>query len=136
MRLRVSNVGVAKLLIDLKSFVYRHADGVGRNHLAEALHIGHRHSESTAGVAQHSPRLQGSKGDDLGNSRLRGVVLMRAILFGDVLDDLGPASILEIHVYIRHLNALRVKEALKGETVFHGVYVGDPDEIRDEAAGS
>src|SRR5581483_6323015 len=77
---------------------------------------------------------QRSERDDLGDARLFGIVLVRAVLFGDILDDLGAARVLEVHIHVGHLDALRVQEPLEGETVLDRVNVGDVHEVGDEAA--
>ena len=56
-----------------------------------------------------------------------------SVLGDDVVYDLLAAVVLEVHVYIRHLLALQVQEALEDEAIGHGVDVGDSQTVQHEA---
>ena len=84
------------------------------------------HAQSPAGVAQRGLGAQGPEGDDLGHP-------VRAVALDDVIDDLVPAVVLEVHVDVRHLLALDVEEALEDETISQRIDVGYSKGIEHQA---
>ncbi len=76
------------------------------------------HGQSAANVSDGCPGAHGAKGDDLGH-------VVSSVLLHNVADDLIPSVVLEVHVYVRHLFAFQVQEALKDQVVFQRVYVRD-----------
>ena len=65
-----------------------------------------RDVQGAAYIADGAARSHRAEGDNLRH-------MVRAVFFGDVLDDLGAAHITEINIDIGHGDALRVKEALE-----------------------
>ena len=60
---------------------------------------------------------------------------MAAKAVGDVADHFLAAVVGEVHVDVRHAQALGIEEALEQQVVAQRVYVGDAEHVRDEAAG-
>src|SRR5699024_870298 len=81
-----------------------------------------------AHVPDGSPGGHGAEGDDLGHPVV-------AVLPADVVHDLVPAGVAEVHVNIRHAHPLGVQEPLEVQAVLHGVDVGDVEAVGDHAAG-
>ena len=79
-------------------------------------------------VADDRARFHGAERNDLGD-------VLAAVLVRDVLDDFAAPSLAEIDVDIRQRHPLRIQEALENQVVLDGVDVGDPQAVRDEAAG-
>ena len=95
--------------------------------LGDNVHLG-------IGAVQHPPHIpddalgrHGAEGDDLRH-------MVGAVLAVDVVDDLAPAAVAEVHIDIGHGDALRVQEALEVQVVLHGVYVGDVHAVGHHAA--
>ena len=57
-----------------------------------------------------------------------------AIFFCHVGDDLVPAVVLEVQIYIGHLFTLDVEEALEDQPVAHRVDVGDAQAVEHQAS--
>ena len=83
--------------------------------------------QHAAYVADHASRLQRAEGHDLDHAVL-------TVLLRHVVDDLAAALVAEIHVDIRHADALRVQEALKKQLVFERIDVRYMQRIRDDGA--
>ena len=100
----------------------------GRHLLGQLIHLRVGEIQRPPHVPQDATGGHGAEGDDL-----RHVVA--AILAVDVVDDLVPAAIAEVHVDIRHGDTLRVQEAFKVQVVLHGVHVGDLQAIGHHGTG-
>ena len=85
------------------------------------------HSQHTAHIADGVAGGHGAKGDDLGH-------MVCAVLAVDVVDDLLPPLVAEIHVEIGHTDAFGVQKALENQVVADGVDVGDADAVGRDAA--
>ena len=79
-------------------------------------------------VADDGSRLHRAEGDDLRD-------VLAAVLARDVLDDLAAAAFAEVDVDVGQRHALGIEEALEDQVVLDRIDVGDPQAIRDEAAG-
>ena len=79
-------------------------------------------------VAHDGARLHRAERDDLGD-------VLAAVLLRHVLDDLAAAPLAEVDVDVGQRHALGIEEALEDEVVFDRIDVGDPQAVRDEAAG-
>ena len=101
----------------------------GRDELGDLVHVGVRHGEDPAHVPHHRPGLHLSEGDDLGH-------ILFAVFLAHILDDPLPAVVAEVHVDIRHADALWVQEALEEQVILDGIDVGDIEAIGDQAARS
>ena len=99
-----------------------------RHQLGDLVHFRVRHFQGPAHVPDHLAGLHAAEGGDLGH-------VLPAVGLGDVVDDLAPALVTEVHVDIRRAHPLRIEEALEEEAVGQGVQVGDPQGIGHQAAG-
>ena len=103
-------------------------DGAVGDHLGEA--VGLRDGE--VGDARHVLDGQlgghGAEGDDVGD-------VVGAVVVLDVLDHAVAAFVVEVHVDIRHRDALRVEETLEQKVVADRVEVGDAEAVRHAGAG-
>ena len=61
--------------------------------------------------------------------------MVAAVLPADVGDHLVPSVVLEVHVYVRHLPALKVEEPLEDQAMPQGIDVGDAQAVEHEACG-
>ena len=77
-----------------------------RHQLGDPVHFRVRHFQGPAHVPDHLAGLHAAEGGDLGH-------VLPAVSPGDVVDDLPPALVTEVHVDIRRAHALRVEEALE-----------------------
>ena len=100
--------------------------GVG-NLLCNLVHLGVGQVHHPAHIPHHAPGGHGAEGDDLGH-------MVPAVLPADILDDLPPPGVAEVHVDIRHAHPLRVQKALEVEPVFHRVDVRDIETVADHRA--
>ena len=68
--------------------------GNRRDHFAESVYFtAGRHGECASRILEHGPSGEGSERDDLRDARLGRIGLIRAILFGDVLDHLAADAL-------------------------------------------
>ena len=77
-----------------------------RHQLCQLVDLPIRHLQDTADVAQHAPRLQRTKGDDLRH-------LIPAIALLHVVDHLAAPVLAEVDVEVRHRDAFWIEEALE-----------------------
>ncbi len=99
-----------------------------RGHLlCHGVALGITDVQGPAHVPDGSPGGHGTESDYLGH-------MVRAIFLVYIIYNLAPAVYAEVDVYIRHANALRVKETLKKELVLNGVHVGYVQTVGDHAA--
>jgi hypothetical protein len=101
--------------------------GLLRDELRDAVHVGVRHLEAAAHVADHGPGRHRPEGDDLGH-------VGAAVLPGDVVDDPLAIAEAEVDVDVGHRHPLRVEEALEEQVVLHGIDVGDAHAVGAEGS--
>ena len=101
--------------------------GVGHL-LGDGVHLGIGHVQGPAHVPDGPLGGHGAKGDDLGH-------VVGAVFAVDVVDNLSPAAVAEVHVDIGHGHPLGVEEAFKVEGVLHGVHVGDVQAVGHHGPG-
>ena len=102
--------------------------GIVREHLRELLALVDREAQNAVGVVYGLLGLDGGVRDDLAH-----VVL--AVDVAHVLQDVLEVLVVEVHVDIGHLGALRREEPLKHEAVLERVEVRDVHGVRDDGAG-
>ena len=130
LRLRLALVGGRELrgqpqrLLD-RMVATHHRRGI---HLAEAVPHRRREAEDARGVADPLLALDRLERDDL-----RDVV--GAVLRARVPDHLVTATLVEVHVDVRHLDPLGIQEALEDQPVPQRIDVGDPKAIGHDRAG-
>src|SRR5690554_4437542 len=100
---------------------------VGRNPATEGIHLPGGQAQGLAGIPETAP---GTIGAISGN--LAGVV--PAVALNSIGEDLIPAQIAKIHIYIRETNPARVEEALKIEVVSQGIHPGDVQQVGHDTA--
>ena len=109
----------------LQGGVQRHAKPDGYE-ARDPVDLGIRHPQGAAYIANRGLGAQGAERDDLRH-------VLPAVLVHHIVKDFLASVVLEVHVYVRHLLALEVEEALEDEGVRHGIYVGDAKAIEHEA---
>ncbi len=129
---QLADLGVAVVhLLELRAELQRlrepDAQLVGHR-LGDPVHVPVAHAHHPAHVADRRAGEHRAEGDDLGD-------MVRAVLAADVVDDLVPALVLEVHVDVGHRHAVRVEEALEGEPVVERVHRRDPQGVGDDGAG-
>ena len=87
------------------------------------------HTQNPAHVAHDAAGCHGAEGDDLTH-------VVGAVFPGHVVDDFRAALVAEVHVDIRHGNALRVQEALEEELVAQGIQHGDAQGVGHDGTGA
>ena len=97
----------------LERLLERDAQLVGHR-LGDPVDLAVAQAQDAADVPDGGAREHRAEGDDLGD-------VVRAVLAGDVVDDLVPAAVLEVHVDVRHRHAVRVEEPLERQLVVDGV---------------
>ena len=90
--------------------------------LCNLVYLGVRQVHHPPHIPHHAPGGHGAEGDDLGH-------MILAVLPADILNDLPPAGVAEVHVNIRHAHPLRVQEPLEIKPVFHRVDVRDVEAV-------
>ena len=98
-----------------------------RHQFGDLVHIGERHVERPARVADHSLSPHGAKGDDLAD-------ILAAVSFRDVVDDVGASTHAEVDIDVRERNSLRVQEAFKKQIVLERVNICYMQRVGNEAA--
>ena len=98
-----------------------------RDRLGDPVHLAVAHAQHAAHVADRGPGEHRAEGDDLGD-----VVL--AVLAADVVDDLVPALVLEVHVDVRHRHAVGVEEPLERQPVVERVHRRDAQRVGHDRA--
>ena len=99
--------------------------------LGNAIHGAVGHAQHAPHIAHGSPRLQLPEGDDLGDAL--AVVSLAVVLLRHVADHLLASVHAEVHVDVRHADALWVQEALEDDVVLDGVDPGDAEAVRRQA---
>ena len=61
--------------------------------------------------------------------------VVRAVFVGHVVHHLAAQRVLEVFVYVRHRNAVRIEEALEEQVVGDRIHVGDAEAVRHGRAG-
>ena len=120
----IALVEAAQLRGEGKGALQRHAQFKGHQ-FGDAVRflIGHVHHP--AHVADDGAGGHGAEGDDLRH-------VIRAVAAAHVVDHLPAALVVEVHVDIRHGNALGIEEALKEQIVLDGVDGGDAQAVGDD----
>ena len=96
-----------------------------RVHLGQPVPDGIGHAEHPGAVPDGSFGFDGREGDDLGHP-------VFAVLVRDVLDDLAPATVVQVDVDIGHGLAARVQEALETQLPADGVELGNGQAVGDD----
>ena len=96
--------------------------------LGDPVDLAVAHAQDAADIPDRGARQHRAEGDDLGD-------MVRAVLAGDVGDDLVPPAVLEVHVDIRHRDAVGVEEALEGQLVVDGVDRRDAQGVGHDRPG-
>ena len=124
--LRVAVVHLLELRAEVQRLVQPDAQLV-RDRLGDPVHVPVGHAQHPAHVPDGGAGEHRAEGDDLGD-----VVL--AVLAADVVDDLVPALVLEVHVDVGHRHPVRVEEALEREPVVERVHRRDAQRVGDDRA--
>ena len=124
--------GHIAVLVTLHALKARPEGGVAahdeRGHcLRDPVAEGVGQPEDTGTVADRGTGLDRREGDDLSD-------MVGAVAIGDIADHLAPAALVEVHVYVGHLLAARVQEALEEKVVADRIEVHDPQAVGDTAA--
>ena len=98
-----------------------------RNLLGNLIRIGIADVEHAADVADGHSRRHRAEGNDLGNM----VIAVEAV---DIVNDFTAAVDAEVHIDIRHGDALGIEKALEEETVFDGIDVRDVQAVGNHTA--
>ncbi len=96
--------------------------------LGDPVHVAVGKVKGPAYVADCPTGQHCAKGNDLGH-------MVFPVPFLYIVDDLSPAEIAEVHVYIRHGYPLRVKEPFKEEGVAQGVNIGNAQGVGHDGTG-
>ena len=96
--------------------------------LGDPVDLAVAHAEHPADVADRGPREHRAEGDDLGD-------VVRAVLAADVVDDLVPPLVLEVHVDVGHRHAVGVEEALERQAVVDRVDRRDAEGVGHDRSG-
>ena len=102
--------------------------GVVVEHLGELLALPDGEVQHARGVVDGLLGLDRGVGDDVADT-------LGAVELADVLHDLEAALVVEVHVDIGHLGALRGEEALEHEAVLERVEGGDVHRVGHDGAG-
>ena len=113
--LLIGFVSRLKIRAGLKRFIKRHTE-LCRYHLCYLVNLCIGHIKSSSDIPQDSPCLKGTEGNYLYH-------LVLTVLTYNVIYNLLPSFIAEIHVYIRHGNSFGIKESLKQQAVLYRVYI-------------
>ena len=100
---------------------------IHRHEFGKLVDLPVRHFEHAADVAQHAPRLQCAKGDDL-----RDLIAPVALL--NVADYFVAPVLTEIDVEVRHRHALGIQKALEQKPEADRIKVGDGERVGDKRA--
>ena len=84
-------------------------------------------AEHARDVADHRLRGHRAVGDDLRDA-------VAPVALGDVIDDPVAALHAEVHVEVRHRDALRIQEPLEQQVIAQRVEIGDAERVRDQRA--
>ena len=102
--------------------------GVVGDHLGELLALPDREAQDAAGVVDGLLGLDRGVGDDVADA-------LGAVELAHVLHDLQAPLIVEVHIDIGHLGALRREEPLEHQAVGERVEGGDVHGVGDEGSG-
>ena len=122
----VALVDAAQLRGEGEGALQRHAQFKGHQ-LGQTVRLLIGQVHHPAHIADDGAGGHGAEGDDL-----RHVVL--PVAAAHVVDHLPAALVVEVHVDIRHGNALGIEEALKEQVVLDGVDGGDAQTVGDDGA--
>ena len=119
--LRICVISSSELSGNLQRLIKRHAKLHG-NHLCNRVTARIGQIQNAPHIAHDSLRCQSTEGDDLHHA-------IRAVLSSDVVYDLLSPLICEIHVNIRHRDALRIQKALKDQLIADGLDIRNSETI-------
>ena len=117
-----------KLLIDLKSALYRYSDTLG-NELCYPVRIGIRKIHYSCYVSDTHPGCKCTEGNNLCDS-------ICTVLSRNVVYDFLSSLVTEIDVEVGHGYTFAVKESLEYEAVSYGIYVSYSYGISNKRAGT
>lgn len=120
-------VGALEVFAFFQGLVEGHARLEG-HHLGDAVHHAVGVAHDPAHVPHYGLGRQGAEGDDLGNR-------FAAVTLGHIVDDPIPVFHAEVHVEIRHGDALGIQEALEQQVVLDRVQVRDFEGVGNQGAG-
>ncbi len=106
---------------DLERLLEPDAELVG-DRLGDPVHLAIAETHDPPDIPDRGPGEHRAERDDL-----RDVV--GAVLAGDVVDDLVPAAVLEVHVDVGHRHPVGVEEPLEGEAVQDWIDRRDPEGV-------
>ena len=92
---------------------------VSRDQFTDTIHLPVWHLQYAAHIAQHSPCLQTTEGDDLR-------YLIAAIFILNIFDHFLAAILTEIDIEIWHGQTFRIKEAFEKQREAQGIKIGNP----------
>ena len=118
---------VAQVGAGLERVVERGLGAVG-DEAGEAVRLGDVDVEGARDVLDADLGRHRAEGDDV-----RDVV--GAVLVHDPGEDAIAPGVVEVHVDVRHRDAVGIQEALEEQVVGDGVDVGDPQAVGDDAPG-
>ena len=96
-----------------------------RDHLCDAVALAVWHIQRSAHIPDDAPRGHRTESHDLDDP-------VPAVFPDYIVDDLLSSLEAEIHIDIRHRDALRVQEALKEQIVADRVQFSDPERVRHD----
>ena len=115
-----------KVRFHLRGFLKRHIKPrLLRNEFGEAVHLVITHVQNAAYVTHNSLGAHSAESDDLAY----GVRPVDAL---HVLNRAVTVMLTEVHVKVRHRDALRIQEAFEQQPVMQGIEVRNTEAIRDK----
>ena len=124
--LRVGIVELFQLAGNLQRPLEGHLQFHGHK-LCYHVHLLVWNTHHTAHVPDGVAGCHGTKGDDLRH-------MIRTVFAVDVVDDLLSALVAEVHIEIRHTDALRVQKALEDQVIADGVDIRDAHAVGSNTA--
>ena len=94
----------------------------------QLVHLGERHAHHPRHVLDGALRRQRAVGNDLRH-------VLAPVFLRDVVDDLGPPVLAEVHVEVGHGHALGIQEPLEEQVVRERIDVGDAQRVRNQRPG-
>ena len=99
-----------------------------RERFGDLVAHGVRIAQHPRRILDRSLRLDRAVRDDLGD-------LVIAVTLGGVTNHVGATTLVEVHVDVRHGDAVRIEEPLEDQPVHERIELGDPHDPRDHASG-
>ena len=113
---------------NLQRFAQSHTQVKG-NRLGHGVRLLVTHSQHPTDVPHNALGRHRTEGDDLAH-------MVRSVFPGDIVDNLLPPFVAEVHVDIRHAHPFRVQEALKQQLVLQRIQHRDAQRVGDDGAGA